>query len=73
MLFVQNNNVETFSIDIVEENPSTFTNSPVLPMNKMAIANANLDNFVETLKVVKETLTYQELKQQLGVKDSFFD
>ena len=73
MLFVQNNNVETFSIDIVEENPSTFTNSPVLPMNKMAIANANLDNFVETLKVVKETLTYQELKQQLGVKGSFFD
>ena len=73
MLFVQNNNVETFSADIVAENSSTFTKSPVLPMNKMAIANANLDNFVETLKVVKETLTYQELKQQLGVKDSFFD
>ena len=73
MLFVQNKNAATFSADIITENTSMFTSSPILPSAKMQVANANIDNFVETLEVVKEVLTYQELKNQLGVKDPFFN
>lgn len=73
MLFIQNKNVETFSTEIVEKNISTFTTTPSLPSAKLAVAKANINNFVETLNVLKETLTYQELFTQLGEKDPFFN
>ena len=73
MLFVQSKNVEAFSTDIKEENEGIFIETPSLPQNKMAIAKANINSFVETLKVIKETLTYQELEKQIGERDSFFN
>ena len=71
MLFVQKKNIEDFSSDIVKEND--FTIPPTLPTAKIQVAQNNFSTMYELLTFVKEELTYDELENQLGTKDSFFN
>ena len=71
MLFVQKKNAEDFSADIVKEN--NFAITPTLPTAKIQVAKDNFSTMYELLTVIKEKLTYSELKSQLGTKDSFFN
>ncbi len=73
MLFVQKGNVDEFSEDIVKGNKNTFTTTPTLPSSKINVAEVNFESLKTLLDVIKENLTYQELENQLGEKDSIFN
>ena len=73
MVFVQKKNVADFSTDIVKENKETFSTTPALPTAKIQISENNFSSLYEILTAVKEKLTYEELENQLGQKDSFFN
>ena len=66
MVFVQKNNISTFSEDIVKENKNTFTTTPSLPTLKISVANNNFASLKTTLDGIKELLTYEELEAELA-------
>ena len=70
MLFVQKKNVDDFSKDIVKEN--TFSTTPTLPTAKLEVAKSNFSALSDALSEVKESVTYEELVEDLGTKNSFF-
>jgi hypothetical protein len=73
MVFVQKKNVEDFSSDIVSDNKNTFSATPSLPAYKIKVAEDNFETLYELLNSIKESLTYEELENQLGTKNPFFN
>lgn len=73
MMFVQSENVNDFSNEAYENNENAFSYSPTLPSTNINVTNNNFDSLKTLLDVVKETLTYSELVNQLGTKNSFFN
>lgn len=73
MLFVQKDNVEDFSEEAVDKNKNTFEGTPSLPIAKIKVAEDNFSAMYDLLVAIKESCTYDELVNQLGTKDSFFN
>ncbi len=73
MMFVQKGNVEDFESDIVKANKNVFSQTPTLPASKINVAQVNFESIKTLLDAIKENLTYQELVNQLGTRDPFFD
>jgi hypothetical protein len=73
MLFVQKDNVEDFSEEAVDKNKNTFEGTPSLPIAKIEVAEDNFLAMYDLLVAIKESCTYDELVNQLGTKDSFFN
>lgn len=73
MLFVQKDNVEDFSEEAVDKNKNTFEGAPSLPIAKIEVAEDNFLEMYDLLVAIKESCTYDELVNQLGTKDSFFN
>ena len=73
MVFVQVEAVDGFGKDAMKENENVFATQPTLPTQKIQLATTNFNSLKSLLDEIKEQLTYQELVNQLGTKDSFFD
>lgn len=73
MLFIQSDNVADFSSEVKQMNTGVFTTNPTLPTEDMEVARANAEGLQLLLNTIKETLTYNELINQLGTKDPFFN
>ena len=57
----------------MNSNKNTFSSTPVLPSTNINLAENNFNSLQTTLNTIKELLTYDELVNQLGTKNSFFN
>ena len=73
MLFVQEDNLEDFGDEALDNNDSAFASAPALPTSKISVATNNYASLRELLDTIKEEVTYQELLASLGTKNSFFN
>lgn len=72
MLFIQESNIEDFGTEALENNSTAFSSEPVLPLTNVTIAQTYYDTMQTTLNTIKELITYEELINSLGTKNSFF-
>lgn len=73
MMFVQNGVVETFGNEAKEANSTAFSTKPTIPTLTINVANNCFETLKTLLTTVQENLTYQELQNQIGTKNEFFN